>query len=85
MQWVGEILSEENRLQMYIPAGFAHGYCTLSENSEVIYKCSDYYNEEDERGIRWNDPDISINWPITEPILSEKDKLNPIISNAELQ
>lgn len=83
-KWVGATLSEENNLQMYIPEGFAHGYCTMIENTEVFYKCSDYYNPKDEKGIAWVDPDISIDWPYKSPILSEKDKNNPLLKFAEL-
>ena len=76
-KWVGVILSEENRKQLYIPEGFAHGFLVLSEVAEFTYKCTDYYHSEDEGGIIWDDIDIGINWPIKEieeVILSEKDK-----------
>lgn len=73
-QWVSEILSAENRKQLFIPRGFAHGFLVLSETAEVIYKCDNYYMPGDEGGIIWNDPTINIKWPmIGEPILSEKD------------
>ncbi|MFQ5449803.1 MAG: dTDP-4-dehydrorhamnose 3,5-epimerase [Nitrospinaceae bacterium] len=80
-KWIGVCLSEGNRLQIYIPIGFAHGFCTLSDTAELLYKCSDYYNPAGERGIRWNDPDIGIEWPIQNPILSEKDKNLPLFRN----
>ncbi len=72
-QWVGEILSESNKRQLYIPPGFAHGFCVLSESADFLYKCTDYYAPEDERGIYWDDPDIGIVWPKMDFILSEKD------------
>ncbi|OVE77134.1 dTDP-4-dehydrorhamnose 3,5-epimerase [bacterium F11] len=72
--WVGEYLTSENNKQMYIPPGFAHGFCVLSEKAEVEYKCTDYYHPEDQITIAWNDPDIGIAWPIQNPNLSPKDK-----------
>lgn len=75
-QWFGQTLSAENRLQLYIPPGFAHGFLTLSDHADIIYKCTDYYAPEHERCIAWNDPQLNIQWPIEEgvkPILSEKD------------
>lgn len=73
-QWVGHLLSAKDKKQMFIPAGFAHGFCVLSEVAEFEYKCSDYYDPTKERGIRWNDPEIAIDWPVSKPVLSEKDK-----------
>jgi len=76
-KWYGVILSEENKKQLYIPEGFAHGFLVLSDEAEFVYKCTDYYHPEDEGGIRWDDPDIGIEWPlqqIEEVLLSEKDK-----------
>jgi len=73
-QWVGEVLSAENNKQIWIPAGFAHGFLTLSESAEFLYKTTDYYAPEFERCIVWNDPTINIKWPLLQaPILSEKD------------
>lgn len=72
-RWVGERLSAENKRQMYIPEGFAHGFCVLSETAEFLYKCTDFYSPVDERGVLWNDPEIGIEWPLDEPVLSDKD------------
>jgi dTDP-4-dehydrorhamnose 3,5-epimerase len=72
-RWVGVELSAANKRQLYIPPGFAHGYCVPSEESELEYKCSDYFVPEDDRGVIWNDPTIAIDWPVTSPLLSEKD------------
>lgn len=74
-QWVGQILSEENRLQMFIPEGFAHGFLTLSEASEVLYKVNAPYHPQDEKTIIWSDKTINIQWPLlNSPILSQRDK-----------
>jgi len=80
-KWVGEELSEENRYQLYIPEGFAHGYYVMSETAEIAYKCSDVYHPEDELGIRWNDPGIAIEWPTLNPILSNKDAILPFLAD----
>ncbi|MEX2436382.1 MAG: dTDP-4-dehydrorhamnose 3,5-epimerase, partial [Balneolaceae bacterium] len=72
------ILSSENRHIIFIPTGFAHGFSVLSEEAVVYYKCNDYYNKELERGIRWNDPDLGIDWKVSDPILSGKDKELPL-------
>ena len=74
---VGEILSEKNHRQMYIPPGLAHGFCVLSETVLFAYKCTDTYNAAAEGGICWNDPDLGIDWPIREPVLSPKDEKYP--------
>ncbi len=76
-RWVGVTLSAENKRQLYIPPGFAHGYCVTSEISEVIYKCTELYHPESEGGIRWNDPEIGIKWPVADPLLSDKDQKQP--------
>ncbi len=74
-QWFGTLLSAENKLQMWIPAGFAHGFCVTSEAAEFLYLTSDYWAPEHERCIAWNDPDLGIKWPLSiEPIVSPKDK-----------
>ncbi|SFM05193.1 dTDP-4-dehydrorhamnose 3,5-epimerase [Pelosinus propionicus] len=75
-QWEGVILSSENKKQFYVPEGFAHGFCVLSEAALFAYKCTDRYNPQAEMGIMWNDPDIGIQWPMVAPILSAKDKEN---------
>jgi len=78
-QWAGAILSSENYRQIYIPEGFAHGFCVLSETATVFYKCTTYYAPAEERTIRWDDPALNIHWPITAPILSGKDGSAPIL------
>ena len=82
-KWVGEILSENNHNSLYIPEGFAHGFCVLSEEADVFYKVTQEYSPKDERGIIWNDPEIDITWPIDKPILQEKDSVLPILKNAD--
>jgi dTDP-4-dehydrorhamnose 3,5-epimerase len=85
-QWVGARLSAENKHQLWVPAGFAHGFYVLSAWAEVFYKASSYYAPEWERGIRWDDPAIGIAWPLAEggtPLLSEKDQRNPSLAEAE--
>ena len=77
-QWVGEILSDENHKSLYIPEGFAHGFCVLSESATVMYKINQEYSPDHEQGIIWNDPDIDISWPISESIISEKDQNLPL-------
>ena len=72
-QWVSALLSSENRHQLYIPAGFAHGFQVISETALFHYKCSDIYRPGDEGGLRWDDPSLKIDWPHTDPILSLKD------------
>ncbi|MFZ5875353.1 MAG: dTDP-4-dehydrorhamnose 3,5-epimerase [Nitrospirota bacterium] len=72
-KWFGMRLSGEEPKQMYIPPGFAHGFCVLSDSVDFMYKCTNFYAPDDERGILWNDPDIGIAWPIAEPLLSAKD------------
>jgi len=72
-QWVGVTLVAETHQQFYVPAGFAHGFCVLSEEADFHYKCTEYYHPEDGSCIRWNDPQIGIEWPVIQPILSEKD------------
>ena len=80
-RWVGAVLSDENMKQVYIPPGFAHGFCVLSEQADVVYKCTDLYAPGDEYGIAWNDPGIGIEWPQMEYRLSDKDGRNPRLSD----
>jgi dTDP-4-dehydrorhamnose 3,5-epimerase len=83
-QWVGVILSEANKRQLLIPQGFAHGFCTLVPNTQVLYKVDEYYSPELDRGLLWNDPEIGIDWPTSRPILSEKDQKHPLLKDAEI-
>lgn len=81
-RWVGEILSGDNYRQLWVPPGFAHGFCVLSETAHVQYKCTDFYVRDDEIGIVWNDPGIGaggIDWPVAEPLLSPKDRDAPTL------
>ncbi|SDG28221.1 dTDP-4-dehydrorhamnose 3,5-epimerase [Fontibacillus panacisegetis] len=83
-QWVGVILSEHNKRQLLVPKGFAHGFCTLVPNTQVLYKVDEYYSPENDRGILWNDPALNIDWPVSEPLLSDKDRRHPTLAEAEL-
>jgi len=83
-KWTGTLLSEENKRQLFIPEGFANGFCVLSESAHVLYKCSDYYNPADEGGLLWSDPAVAIEWPIKNPTLSEKDRQHPPFENLML-
>ena len=76
-RWTGTILSEKNKRQLFIPEGFAHGFCVISETADVTYKCTDLYAPGDEYGILWSDPVIGIDWPVENPILAEKDAESP--------
>jgi dTDP-4-dehydrorhamnose 3,5-epimerase len=75
-RWVSAILSAENKQQILIPRGFAHGFAVLSETAEFLYKCSDFYYPEDEHGVLWSDPELGIPWGIAEPVISKKDAAN---------
>ena len=82
--WVGYVLSAENGHQLYVPVGFAHGFVTLEPDSEIVYKCSDYYAPETEGALRWDDPDIGIEWPLKgNPTLSQKDTIAPLLKGFE--
>lgn len=83
-QWVGVIISEKNKRQLLVPKGFAHGYCTLVPDTQVFYKVDEYYSPEHDRGILWNDTDLNIDWPVSDPLLSVKDEKQPILAKAEL-
>jgi len=78
-KWVGEILSETNHHQLFVPKGFAHGFCVLSDEVDFVYKCSDFYAPGDEYAIRWNDPDIGIQWSCNDVLVSEKDRTAPLL------
>jgi dTDP-4-dehydrorhamnose 3,5-epimerase len=82
-QWVGVVLSEANKWQLYVPPGFAHGFCTISEQADFLYKCTDLYAPGDEYGIAWDDPALGIDWPQLEYLLSDKDRKNPLLSESE--
>jgi len=77
-KWVGEVLSGSNKRQLFIPQGFAHGFCVLSDTAHFLYKCSDFYSPGDEGGILWCDPDLKIDWPEKNPALSKKDQKHPL-------
>jgi dTDP-4-dehydrorhamnose 3,5-epimerase len=81
-KWFGLRLSGDEPKQLYIPPGFAHGFCVLSESAEFAYKCTNLYAPDDERGIVWNDPDLGIAWPVAEPRLSPKDRQFPTLKTA---
>ncbi|GLX77576.1 dTDP-4-dehydrorhamnose 3,5-epimerase [Thalassotalea insulae] len=85
-QWFGTLLSAENKRQLWVPEGFAHGFYVTSQSAEFVYKCTDYYAPEYERSILWNDQELNINWPIkqsTPPILSAKDQIGELFKDAE--
>jgi dTDP-4-dehydrorhamnose 3,5-epimerase len=82
-RWVGERLSAENGRMLYVPVGFAHGFCVLSDRADVLYMVTDEYAPECDRGILWNDPEIGIDWPIAAPILSPKDAQLPALRHAD--
>ena len=78
-RWVSVQLSAQNKRQVYIPPGCAHGFCVISESAHVFYKCSDFYDPQDEGGILWSDPALAIDWPVAHPIVSEKDAALPVL------
>jgi len=79
-KWTSVLLSSEHQNQIYVPGGFAHGFLALSETVQFLYKCSDFYNPEDEHGIAWNDPDLDIKWGVAEPIISMRDAQYPVLA-----
>ena len=82
-KWMGVELTAENRSLLYVPPGFAHGFQVLSDIADVMYKCTDEYSPADDRGIIWNDPDINIAWPLNDPVLSGKDRIHPLLREAD--
>lgn len=82
-RWVGRILDAETGAQLWIPAGFAHGYCVLSDEADVVYQATAEYDPDLDRGIRWNDPEIGVRWPEVEPVLSARDRALPALRDAE--
>jgi len=82
-KWVGVNLSEENHKQIFVPEGFAHGFCVISETADVVYKCTDVFIPDDSHGILWSDETIGIDWPTDEPSLSEKDAENPRLAEVD--
>lgn len=84
-QWIGYLISAENKRQLWIPPGFAHGFCVVSEVAEVLYKATDYYAPTHERCVMWNDPDLAIDWPLSvPPIVSKKDQMGQPFKTAEV-
>lgn len=79
-RWESMLLDDENHRHYYIPRGFAHGFCVLSETADVLYHCSNYYSAADERGVAWNDPDLKVAWPEQQPLLSRRDAQLPLLS-----
>ena len=82
-KWVSEILSEDNHNLLYVPGGFAHGFCVLSKEADVYYKVSNEYSPKDEGGIIWNDPSLNIEWPVSKPIVSSSDSQLPLFDNLD--
>ncbi|HQZ69843.1 MAG: dTDP-4-dehydrorhamnose 3,5-epimerase [Anaerolineae bacterium] len=78
-QWVAQELSEENKRMLFVPVGFAHGFAVLSEQADVLYKCSHYYEADTEAGLAWDDPDVALPWPVQSPLLSGRDLANPTL------
>ena len=84
-KWVGVYLSETNHQQLYVPPGYAHGFCVVSDVADVVYKCTTVYKPQDDAAIRWNDPEIGIEWPIENPLVSDKDRQAPLLSEIHIQ
>lgn len=82
-QYYSTVLSDENRHMLYVPTGFAHGFSVLSDEATVYYKCNDYYSKELERGLRWDDPELDIDWNISDPVLSDKDRELPLLKDID--
>lgn len=84
LHWEAVELSDENNHMLYIPPGFAHGFVTLSDEVHLFYKCTAEYDPQRDRGVIWNDPEIAVNWPVENPLVSDKDKSLPLLRDAEL-
>ncbi|NIP25594.1 MAG: dTDP-4-keto-6-deoxy-D-glucose epimerase, partial [Phycisphaerae bacterium] len=82
-RWAGFELSDQNHYQLWLPPGFAHGFCAISREVDLVYKCSQYYDPADDKGIVWNDPTINVSWPVSGPILSERDENLPSLDQAK--
>lgn len=82
-KWSGVELTEDNKYSLYMPPGFAHGFQAISDSAVVMYKCTYEYSTVDDRGVIWNDPDINVAWPLINPLLSEKDKIHPLLTDAD--
>jgi dTDP-4-dehydrorhamnose 3,5-epimerase len=86
-KWFGALLTAENRRMMWVPPGMAHGFYVTSDTAEFVYKCTDFYQPDYERSLRWDDPDLAIEWPLhagTQPLLSDKDRHAPLLKHADL-
>jgi len=84
-KWVGVYLSETNHQQLYVPPGYAHGFCVVSDIADVVYKCTTVYKPQDDAAIRWDDSEIGIKWPIDNPLVSDKDMQAPLLSEVYIQ
>ncbi|MBQ3136506.1 MAG: dTDP-4-dehydrorhamnose 3,5-epimerase [Clostridia bacterium] len=84
LKWISAVLSEENKKMLYIPKGFGHGFVTLTDNVEVLYKVDGYYNKESDRSIRFDDEEIGVSWGVSSPVLSEKDKNAPLLCDSDV-
>ena len=84
-QWASAVLSSENKRQLFVPAGFAHGFCVISDDVLFAYKCSDLYHPETELGVAWNDPRLAIDWPVETPSLSRKDSAYPTLAEIPVE
>lgn len=83
-KWAGEYLSSDDKKMLYIPEGFAHGFCVVSDAAEIVYYCTGEYNAQSDRSIRFNDQQIGIEWPVQDPVMSDKDKHAPLFKDAEV-
>ncbi len=82
-KWVSEVLSEDNHRMLYVPVGFAHGFCVLSDEADIVYKVTEEFAPECDRGIIWNDPELGISWPVERPVVSKKDAQQPTLKDAD--